>query len=315
MTTNQMVKSDPLDLSFPWASLTERGLVQKRKPTWDEFESTVAVLSRMDRATPWGLGDAVLLGDREFGEQAAQAYGCSSEAARQYAWVCERFPFVTRVTTLSFAHHRAVAGLDTPEERRHWLKKAEAEGWSEKELRKQLGLGAHVGHNSGNNEWYTPLEYIDAAREVLGEIDLDPASSAAANKVVKAKKFYSAVDNGLEKNWQGRVWMNPPYAQPLIEQFSTKLVEDVEIGAVKQACVLVNNATETGWFQKLLSVSSAVCFPKGRVKFWRTEGDDAVPLQGQAVLYVGDNIEQFTETFSEFGIVLQTGEVLAGELV
>ena len=52
----------------------------------------------------------------------------------------------------------------------------------------------HVTNNSGNNEWYTPQKYIEAARRVLGCIDLDPASCPYANQTVKAEHFFS-IDN------------------------------------------------------------------------------------------------------------------------
>lgn len=162
--------------------------------------------------------------------------------------------------------------------------------------------GAHVGNNSGDNDWFTPQPYIDAAARVMGAIDLDPASTAEANSVVRAIKFYTAQDDGLTKEWHGRVWMNPPYAQPLIQQFCTKLAASYGRG-VSEACVLVNNATETEWFQTLAAAAAAFCFPQGRVKFWHP-AKVAAPLQGQAVAYLGPQQAAFSREFSELGFVL-----------
>ena len=157
----------------------------------------------------------------------------------------------------------------------------------------------HVAFNSGNNEWYTPADYIEAAREVMGGIDLDPASSDVANEVVKADVYFTAETNGLDKPWYGNVWMNPPYASDLIGQFVDKLI--AELPEIEQAIVLVNNATETEWFNKLVAKASAVCFPRSRVKFYMPDGKTGAPLQGQAVIYFGEHKERFAEVFSGKG--------------
>lgn len=161
----------------------------------------------------------------------------------------------------------------------------------------------HVSQNSGENEWYTPPEYLDAAKMVMGGIDLDPASCEIANANVQADTFFSKEDDGLSKAWSGNVWMNPPYAQPLIQQFSEKVSVEFDAGNIEQAIVLVNNATETKWFQTMAAESTAVCFPKGRVKFLDPSGAPGAPLQGQAILYFGEKIQAFTEQFSQFGKV------------
>lgn len=177
------------------------------------------------------------------------------------------------------------------------LKVLTEEEWSEVE-EKRL---PHVAHNSGNNEWYTPVEYITAAHAVMGRIDLDPASSPEANAVVRARDFYTATNNGLQYRWLGKVWMNPPYASGLVNQFVRKMAEHVSSGDVTEAIVLVNNATETEWFRQLISVSSCVCFPRSRVKFWRPDGDTGAPLQGQAIIYIGTVQDMFLREFSKFG--------------
>jgi hypothetical protein len=165
----------------------------------------------------------------------------------------------------------------------------------------------HVANNSGDNEWYTPKEYIEAARQVLGEIALDPASNPLANDIVQAATFYTVEDTGLDKDWFGTVWMNPPYESGLIGQFAEKLCDSYASGNVTDAIVLVNNATETRWFQSLAEQASAACFPKGRVKFWHPR-KVAVPLQGQAILYLGPNTDEFARAFSQFGFCMRAFE-------
>lgn len=161
---------------------------------------------------------------------------------------------------------------------------------------------AHVSNNSGNNEWYTPDCYIESAKEVMGSIDLDPASSDVANQRVQAESIYTAETDGLKQKWYGNIWMNPPYAQPLIQHFCEKLTTE----QYEQAIVLVNNATETKWGNLLLSISSAICFPKGRIRFISPDGSTGdSPLQGQMFAYIGDKTDAFINEFKQYGPCLK----------
>lgn len=161
----------------------------------------------------------------------------------------------------------------------------------------------HVARTSGENEWYTPENLIEAARRVLGQIELDPASSEVANTVVKAAKYYDINTDGLLQPWRGKVWLNPPYKTGLIEKFTEKLAAEFELGNVNQFIILVNNATETKWFNSLAESSSVVCFVTSRVKYWSPNRDSHTPLQGQAILYGGNAPQNFIDNFREFGFV------------
>ena len=162
----------------------------------------------------------------------------------------------------------------------------------------------HRAQGTGDNEWYTPAEHIEAARAVMGDIDLDPASSALANETVRAARFFDIEADGLAQEWGGRVWMNPPYAQPWIMRFCEKLTEEAAAGRVIEAIALTHNYTDTGWFHLLAGKANAVCFTRGRIGFLDPNGKRAAPTQGQAFTYIGPNVPEFVRQFSRFGLVM-----------
>jgi ParB-like chromosome segregation protein Spo0J len=161
---------------------------------------------------------------------------------------------------------------------------------------------------SESNEWFTPPQYVDMARSLLGEIDLDPASNAYANeKVVHAGIYYDIQTNGLDQEWAGRVWLNPPYGRDEggsnQEAWSRRLIEQYEAGITKEAVLLVNANTEAKWFQPLYNY--LICFTNHRIRFYNTEGTPSQPTQGNAFIYFGNQPERFTELFSQFGVVIR----------
>lgn len=157
---------------------------------------------------------------------------------------------------------------------------------------------------TGENEWYTPVQHIEAARAVMGGIDLDPASSEIANRTVKAAVYFDRQTDGLLWDWSGRVWLNPPYAQPAIVDFIKKLVEEINVGHVDQAIALTHNYTDTAWFHLAAAASNAICFTRGRIGFLNQAGERASPTQGQAFFYFGPSVQRFAAEFSDHGLVV-----------
>lgn len=155
-----------------------------------------------------------------------------------------------------------------------------------------------VEFNGGNNERYTPEDIIEDARRVLGTIDLDPASSELANQTVRAKKFFTAEDDGLVQEWYGNIWLNPPYSKDLLARFADKLADS----HFNQAIVLVINSTDTKWFATLISKASAVVFPTGRIVCKTPVGETGnSPIQGSALIYCGNNPQKFLDVFEKRG--------------
>jgi hypothetical protein len=166
------------------------------------------------------------------------------------------------------------------------------------------GKGAALPY-TGDYEWYTPPAVLERVREVLGGIDLDPASCAVAQQTVQARRYYTITDNGLHHPWHGTVFLNPPYRLPEITGFLGKLVEELEAERTTEAIVLVNAATDTDWFQTISGWAEAICFPDGRLPFTHATRDVSHgPCVGQALLYFGPEVERFSDVFGALGLIM-----------
>ncbi len=168
--------------------------------------------------------------------------------------------------------------------------------WTTKDFdpAKQGRRGKIIPDSTGD-EWWTPAEYIESVRVVLGEIELDPASCNTANSIVKAGTFYDEEDNGLLQPWFGNVFMNPPYSAN--KEFNEKMQYEYEIGNVKQAVVLVGaHGIETQWFKKYWG--EVLCFTGHRIKFNTPAGQaKAGNISGSVFIYLGDNQKEFANEF------------------
>ncbi len=158
-----------------------------------------------------------------------------------------------------------------------------------------------ISKMTGDNEGYTPSEYIEMARRVMGSIDLDPASSDFAQEIVKADRYFTEEDDGLSQDWIGNIWLNPPYENKLITQFIDKLIGEKNID---QAIVLTNNNTDTQWFKKLYEWSDLICFTTGRINFYKKDGTISAPTNGQTFFYIGKNYKIFAEEFRHIGLIM-----------
>jgi len=124
-----------------------------------------------------------------------------------------------------------------------------------------------------NDDWYTPAEWIEAARFVLYGIDLDPFSSDLANQRVKANKYFTQEDDAFTQEWNAKsVWMNPPYTRGLVDKAVSKFVDEYHLGRFAHGMVLVNNMTDTRWYRRLLIASSFHCNIMGRIGFENAAG-------------------------------------------
>lgn len=163
--------------------------------------------------------------------------------------------------------------------------------------------------SSNSDEHNTPSYLIEAAREVMGGIDLDPMSNVLANDLVQASTIYTKKDDGLTKDWYGRVWLNPPFS--LSKLAIPKLIESYENGKVTQAVLLVKSDVSTKKYKLLYPYS--FCELDQRVKFLSTDNIHSSPFP-VVMFYLGHDFYKWNRVMSKLGKV-HLGNRLTNEII
>lgn len=126
------------------------------------------------------------------------------------------------------------------------------------------GIGGHQSAIMKSDEWLTPPEIL----RPLGEFDLDPCSPVF-RPWSTAKNHYTIEDNGLIKEWWGRVWMNPPYGSALINWLSKMAGHGMGIA-------LTFARTDTEAFHRyVFGKADSLLFLEGRLNFHTVAGTRA----------------------------------------
>lgn len=163
-----------------------------------------------------------------------------------------------------------------------------------------LGMGGHQSARAASEDWITPAEIIAD----LGPFDLDPCASLCQPWTTAARQ-YTIRENGLLREWEGRVWLNPPYGQQT-QRWLSRLAEHGD------GIALIFARTETEmFFRWIWEQADALLFIRGRLYFYRPNGQRAEANAGAPsvlVAYGRWNVMALERTRIDGKMIRLTGE-------
>lgn len=117
-----------------------------------------------------------------------------------------------------------------------------------------------VMFSSKTDDWATPQDFFDDLDREFG-FTLDVC---ADDQNAKCGRYFTREQDGLDQDWRGICWMNPPYGRGITEKWMQKAYEASKKGAT--VVCLVPSRTDTKWFHEY-AVKGEIRFVKGRLKF------------------------------------------------
>tara|TARA_R110002020_G_scaffold19996_2_gene68521 strand:+ start:755 stop:1177 length:423 start_codon:yes stop_codon:yes gene_type:complete len=134
-----------------------------------------------------------------------------------------------------------------------------------------------VMFSSATDLWETPQDFFNKLNDEFNfTLDVCANSDNA-----KCSKYFDKEMNGLEKDWTGNVWCNPPYGRDIIN-WVRKANEEIEKNYCNKIVMLVPSRTDTNWWHKYV-INEKIRFVKGRLKFGGHS--NSAPFPSAVVVY------------------------------
>lgn len=137
-------------------------------------------------------------------------------------------------------------------------------------------MDAHF--SSKTDDWATP-------QHVFGELDAEfhfTLDVCASDTNAKAEYYYTKDDDGLAEEWDGTVWMNPPYGRT-IGKWIKKAHETAQNGHT--VVCLLPARTDTSWWLRHCAKADDIRFVSGRISFG--DGTGRAPFPSAIVVFDG----------------------------
>lgn len=167
--------------------------------------------------------------------------------------------------------------------------------------------------SEGHDEYATPTSIWRPLSRAVGGFDVDPASGAESTPIAETR--YTKDDDGLDQQWMGDVWLNPPFGDDPStgkgkrEQWLRKARNEAQRPGVRSITVLLPVDVSTRWFHKHVVEAPVICFLDHRPEFEGHSPEDTgnTSFAVQLVVY-GDPPETLVESLEEFGAVFRGRE-------
>lgn len=131
-------------------------------------------------------------------------------------------------------------------------------------------MGSDLMFSSQKDSWETPQDFFNKL-DALFKFEIDVCATV---ENAKCGRFFSPEMNGLEQDWKGVCWMNPPYGRK-INRWIEKAYRSAQENGATVVCLLPASV-DTKWWHDYCA-KGEVFFLKGRLKFGGSKSSAPFP--------------------------------------